>query len=318
MPIEFRCPQCSKLLRVPDDAAGKQARCPSCGAVVDVPAPRRPPTALPEAGAGQAGSPFAPAASPLGPDDLENPYRSPLGGGAVMEQIAPGEIRPTIIDIGAVLSQSWAIYQVHWGMCTLAVFLALVIQQAYSVLFQVVVAVADMVVDSPVVIIVAVIVAQIGAMLLNAWIWGGLTVFMLKTARAQPASISDLFSSTEQVWPLFCGSVLFSLVVGAGALLCFVPGVILALMFSQYWTLIVDRRERVLDAFSLSKQLTDGNKGSLFVVVLLYLGLGFIGLCACFVGMFFAMSFYLLVMVVAYLNMSGQAVAVPGAAAPAA
>jgi MoxR-like ATPase len=35
--IEFRCPQCHKLLRVPSDAAGRQAQCPDCKAVMRVP-----------------------------------------------------------------------------------------------------------------------------------------------------------------------------------------------------------------------------------------------------------------------------------------
>jgi hypothetical protein len=38
MAIEFRCTGCRKLLRSDDDAAGKQARCPECGAVAEVPA----------------------------------------------------------------------------------------------------------------------------------------------------------------------------------------------------------------------------------------------------------------------------------------
>jgi DNA-directed RNA polymerase subunit RPC12/RpoP len=37
MPIEFHCAGCQKQLRVQDDAAGKRARCPQCGAIVEVP-----------------------------------------------------------------------------------------------------------------------------------------------------------------------------------------------------------------------------------------------------------------------------------------
>ncbi|HVA47553.1 MAG TPA: YIP1 family protein [Pirellulales bacterium] len=37
MSIEFLCSACGKLLRTGDDAAGKKARCPSCGAVQGVP-----------------------------------------------------------------------------------------------------------------------------------------------------------------------------------------------------------------------------------------------------------------------------------------
>jgi hypothetical protein len=38
MPIEFQCASCQKLLRVPDSAAGKKARCPTCGTIHEVPA----------------------------------------------------------------------------------------------------------------------------------------------------------------------------------------------------------------------------------------------------------------------------------------
>ncbi len=37
MPIEFSCSQCSSILRVPDEHAGKQAKCPSCGAINTIP-----------------------------------------------------------------------------------------------------------------------------------------------------------------------------------------------------------------------------------------------------------------------------------------
>lgn len=38
MPIELICQGCASKLRVPEEHAGKQARCPSCGAVTPVPA----------------------------------------------------------------------------------------------------------------------------------------------------------------------------------------------------------------------------------------------------------------------------------------
>jgi hypothetical protein len=38
MPIEFRCSQCTRLLRTGDDTAGRMAQCPECGAHTQVPA----------------------------------------------------------------------------------------------------------------------------------------------------------------------------------------------------------------------------------------------------------------------------------------
>jgi hypothetical protein len=90
MPIEFPCSQCGKVLRVPDGSGGKQAKCPHCTAVVEVPAAAPPPAgddkykvASPEPSPGsQAGvNPFADAkgASPISETsfDPKNPYASP-------------------------------------------------------------------------------------------------------------------------------------------------------------------------------------------------------------------------------------------------
>ena len=43
MPIEFRCTHCHKLLRTQDGTGGKQAKCPSCGALVPIPIQASPP-----------------------------------------------------------------------------------------------------------------------------------------------------------------------------------------------------------------------------------------------------------------------------------
>jgi hypothetical protein len=67
MPIEFRCTSCGKLLRTPDDSAGKDAQCPSCGTVVPVPL-----TSQPDAGGAPFGEPFGQPAA-----DSGNPYQAP-------------------------------------------------------------------------------------------------------------------------------------------------------------------------------------------------------------------------------------------------
>jgi len=37
MTIEFSCPECQKVLRTADDKAGLRAKCPGCGATINVP-----------------------------------------------------------------------------------------------------------------------------------------------------------------------------------------------------------------------------------------------------------------------------------------
>jgi phage FluMu protein Com len=45
MTIEFRCGQCNQLLRVPDNSSGKNARCPKCKALMQIPAASAAPSA---------------------------------------------------------------------------------------------------------------------------------------------------------------------------------------------------------------------------------------------------------------------------------
>jgi len=74
MPIEYQCVECHRSLRVPDEAAGKQARCPDCGTIQQVPLP---PSPFRDAESAW----FAPAAKspPDQPDTAGevNPYQAP-------------------------------------------------------------------------------------------------------------------------------------------------------------------------------------------------------------------------------------------------
>ncbi len=72
MPIDLNCSGCGQRLRVPDDSAGHQARCPACGEISEVPWSTRARDSSP----GPSDNPFAdlPAPSALASD---NPYQSP-------------------------------------------------------------------------------------------------------------------------------------------------------------------------------------------------------------------------------------------------
>ncbi len=79
MSIDFRCPQCDKLLRTPDDSAGKQAKCPQCAAILRVPTVGG--ASDPQPMMAQSTSPFnAPSANPFGAPPAgasQNPFSAP-------------------------------------------------------------------------------------------------------------------------------------------------------------------------------------------------------------------------------------------------
>lgn len=81
MAIEFRCTECGKLLRVADETAGKQAKCPACGAIAPIPPKGKPFDALPSTSQAES-NPFAVATPnvqpmPSGPEGEFNPYQAP-------------------------------------------------------------------------------------------------------------------------------------------------------------------------------------------------------------------------------------------------
>ena len=94
MAIEFPCGQCGTLLRVPDEAAGKHAKCAKCGAIMLTPpssvSPQSPPQSLsPQLPSSAAGTPPTPGPS-LSPGPGLSPTPGSSSGSAPDSNPGPG------------------------------------------------------------------------------------------------------------------------------------------------------------------------------------------------------------------------------------
>lgn len=136
MSIEFQCEQCQQLIRVPDESAGHQARCPFCQAVQPVPLGSTPPP-VPSFGSGVSQSPTSDAAtsrqtesSPFADQTSDNPYRQDPANPyqmrtqfpATTEWTGPGQLAP-LSDrfIGVVIDYAFAIICVIPGFVLVGV-----------------------------------------------------------------------------------------------------------------------------------------------------------------------------------------------------
>ena len=287
MAIEFRCTQCGKLLRTGDDTAGRQAKCPECGAVSTIPS----------------------AGAPAGLENLAdsgNPYQSPSPFMPQSSDQPRAPITPQILDLNDVFSRTWNIFKVQWGNCVAAWFLVFVISMVlgYGLVFGGLY--FANVAFGPRHANIGQFAGQLIGQLISTWLGIGMAVYFLKIARGQIADYSDLFSGGPYFIRILLASLLFFLIFYGGLILCVVPGVIFALMFSQFYYLVLDREMPIIEAFSLSKELTNGNKLTIFLIWLAMMGICLVAAIPCGLGLLAAGPFFTILFPVIYFTITGQ------------
>ncbi len=207
MPIEFRCESCSKLLRTPDESAGKKAKCPQCGTIVDVPAgggDQAGASAPPETPSAQSSSPtpeslandsnpFGASAPSVSVPDSDNPYASPSLSSSVVQakQSLTGELTHNKISFDDLLNTAWSITMDNLGpMLTIGAIL-LGVNIGLTIINQVINTLAN--VSGVVAVIIG---AQVISFLINivAQTWIGIVsiLFCTRMARDRQADLNVL------------------------------------------------------------------------------------------------------------------------------
>lgn len=346
MPIEFRCPQCMKLLRVGDDAMGKQAKCPACGATAQVPnslvepALPSPPSFSPPPPPAS-GNPFGPSGEnpfsggytpPLAPAS-DNPYAAPLSGG----ESTAGVARPTKITINGVIEDGWSVFQKNMGMMLLTFFVEFVILQAVNIGTAIPMVLVQQAAQDELVMVAVALGRALLMVLVAVWLGGGRDLYFLQTAKGLSPSFSVMFTGHLVLLRRFLlvvimllANVVFFLpavfagvltaamaqdedagfIVGLGvAALCVVPWAWFALTYFQAWYVCLDQPVGVFEGMRVSGEITRGNRLSLFALGVIIGLLFFAGACACYIGLFFTAPLAYMMSIVAYMHMSGQRVA---------
>ena len=193
MPIEFPCRHCNTSLRVGDAAAGKQAKCPHCGEVSQVPGidPSTPPAA--------ATPPNDPPSQPMLPSvpvgasfDAENPYAAPGYHPSDRSMAATGMFQPTVMDLGKVISQGWRIYSEQFVLCLGAVLVYAVISGSAGIGKLLIDQAAEF--ADPNFGTFIQLFTLIGKSIFDAWLGAGLIIFLLNIVMKRTATVGQLFS----------------------------------------------------------------------------------------------------------------------------
>ncbi len=128
----------------------------------------------------------------------------------------------------------------------------------------------------------------------------GATRIGLNIIDGKPFNIGMLFGGGQMLLRAIGASILFWLMVVVGLLLLIVPGIYLMLRYGQFMYAIVDRDLGVIDSLKYSSTLTTNNRGNLFLLVLLSIGILIAGLLAFCVGLIFAWPVFWLSWIVAF------------------
>lgn len=286
MPIEFRCSGCGKLLRVPDEAAGKQAQCPACGRVLPVPAFSASPTAPP-------------------PPKDDNPYRSPQYGGGPTTAREP--LSSALVQIQDLIDRTWVIFKGHWVECVVACLIFFAVLSAFVLAVLFLAALSAAVFGRLIAWPVWSMVITASVFVLFGWLLSGLIQFFLRIARGQPTELGMLFNGGPQATSMALAWVAFGVMVWIGFCLLVVPGVILALMLWPSFWIIADRNAGVVESFEMARRITAGNKWTLFLTLFLVnLVGGIVVVITSGLGNLIVTPFLCLLHTVAYLQMTGQ------------
>jgi LSD1 subclass zinc finger protein len=319
MPIEIRCSKCDTLLRVPDGSGGRETRCPSCQTMLRVPSPPAPPTSpAPADGASDA--------TAAGPDvrsaeQEANPFAAPTSQpqAGLADGVSPFAGTPPVrLDIGDLLTRTFAIFRQNIGTCLAAG--AIVYFPSYLVMAAVLgptktlgllagsfMAEPFQQSDMGPFAIATLINIPLGVFLMT-----GLVCLSLQLARTGGGPLGLLFSGGRHMISVFFSYLMFSIAMSVGMLLCCVPGIWVAIVFSQFIWLIVDGRAGILDSFAMSKQLTEGHRLNIFWLFLLAMAASTVTSLIPFSALILQPIIYPVMMILGalvYLTLTGQPVA---------
>jgi uncharacterized membrane protein/DNA-directed RNA polymerase subunit RPC12/RpoP len=319
MTIQFKCGQCGQTLKVGDNAAGKRAKCPKCQSVVSIPevsaespdlgpVPPPPPQPKPDS-AGDEWDRFMD--SPF-PKDAENPYQSPTATKEPQylpkgdpKTLGSQPVRNVPTEFGSIMNYSWAVWKENLGLLIGAMVVVMIIGGAVSGVSEVffnIIAKTDLRRLIPVIALASMLVQTC----VNTFLTVGLMQIILKLARRQRADFADLFGGGELFLPALGTNLLFTLATSIGFVLCIIPGIIVVLLWWPCVFLVVDRKANVMESFTMAREVTANNIGTIIVVWLAGIGISLVGLAACCVGIVAAAPLVAVMYGVSYLMMAGQ------------
>ncbi len=277
--------------------------------------------------------PFRPPEDP----DFDNPYAAPK---ALYEPEAPPAPASTVripCSIDAIVGASWSIFQRSPGACLGIVWAVILIDIGLRVMLMIFMSGLEAAMPGEPAGVAAINFALLlGAAIVQVWLGIGADLGLLRIARGQQVSFDVLFSGGRYLLRAILGWLMvFLLLIGvalvpwflvavlavafrdqgaiafpimiAGGLGCFILVLYVLGRFSQFYFLVLDRDEGVIEAIQHSWAMTRGRAGTIILVFLSRVVFVLAGVLLFCVGLIVAIPLSSLLLTVTYLAVTGAA-----------
>ncbi len=238
-----------------------------------------------------------------------NPYAAPQtpGSGSPNGPIAAGPPQPW--EIGEVFSRAWEMFKPNWVVLVLTVFIVGMLSTIPNMAITMVGLVARG--GKQVVMFSPEYWTQTGfgggsTLLVTYLFWPGTVRIFIAVARGQQAQLGMLFSAFRRTPAVLATGLLQTILVVVGLAFLVIPGIYLGCALFASTTYAAEAELGPIESLKASFKATEGQRGRifLFLIVTQLINLG--GFMACCVGTFVAGPVVYLAMVIVYLRISGR------------
>jgi uncharacterized membrane protein len=133
----------------------------------------------------------------------------------------------------------------------------------------------------------------------------GFFVVALRQLRGQPTTFGDFWKAFEHFVPFLLASLLTTVLIALGTMLCILPGVYLAVAYLLVPPILWDRRLEFWEAMELSRQVITARWFAWFGLALLLILLNLAGALACGVGLLVTWPLSICILAAAYEDVLG-------------
>ncbi len=146
---------------------------------------------------------------------------------------------------------------------------------------------------------------SVGSIITQGPLMAGFHIVCMKRSMNRKTEVGDLFKGFNYFLPALVASLIISVFVFGGTLLCIIPGLVIAAMYKFTYLFIVDKRMDFWPAMQASHAVVKNDYVGFTLFLLVLALIDFLGVLCCIVGIFVTMPITMAAITVAYKEIVG-------------